>query len=688
MKTKLTKLMFALFAVMVGTSVNAQTSGTCGYPNAADVTWSYEGTTLTISGTGAMADYAYGEAPWSAYESTLKYVEIEEGVTSVGNNAFAGFTALKSVTFPSTGFTSIGEYAFSGCTSFKNLNMPSTMTTIGDGAFSGSAVRGATIYSGVTKIGDYAFESCAYLDGVAIYEGVEEIGEGAFDGCAFTSVVIPSTVTTIADGAFMSNEALESVYIGAGVTNIGATAFQGCTSLTSVGLGGATAPILGDAVFDQGDGETPLSIDAFYVPSTTPYSGGWGGYAAAKFKTVYEAAWENSNDPAEGSGTWSFNVTTGELTVNGTGNLNVSPWMGMSAINPELYDNEHPGYWSKVLSFVVGEGITHIQTLGVGMQINCASVTLPSTLKYVGYSCLEECAFTSIELPEGLETIDDYTFFDSKLTSLTIPSTVTYIGSSAFLANEDLATITCLPATPPDLGEYEPCFGDGSTITAIYVPAGSVDAYKNWEWDKSIGYTGWDGWKTYAAKINAKFFTAVGDYQWATFYDGTKDYEVDANTTVYKASLTGTTLTLTEIGGNQIITAGNAVIMKSTSAPVLTETATASTADFSGNELHGSASPVVSDGTLYALSYKSGTLGFFKVKNGTSIPAGKAYLSTADAAREYFEFTYDNDVTSIESVASSHQTIANGQYYDMQGRKVFKPTKGLYIVNGKKVIVK
>jgi hypothetical protein len=169
MRKGLLKIASALFAMLISTSIYAQTSGSCG----TSATWSYEGTTLTISGSGAMADYAYGEAPWNAYAGTLKDIEIEEGITSVGNNAFAGFTALRSVTFPSNGFTRIGDYAFSGCTNYKNLNMPRSMTEIGEGAFSGSTVRGATIYGGVKKIGDYAFESCSNLEGVGIYEGVE-----------------------------------------------------------------------------------------------------------------------------------------------------------------------------------------------------------------------------------------------------------------------------------------------------------------------------------------------------------------------------------------------------------------------------------------------------------------------------------------------------------------------------------
>ena len=363
---------------------------------------------------------------------------------------------------------------------------------------------------------------------------------------------------------------------------------------------------------------------------------------------------------------WSYDG--GTLTFTGTGAMN-------------MYSEDYPqapwwnDYYETATTVVVGEGITTIPHWAFAMFEHLTSVSLPSTLTTIGKAAFEECAFTTINLPEGLETIGDYAFQMTPLTSVTIPSTVTSIGEVAFQANDALTYVICLAATPPTMGDnvFQAC----SNLTGIFVPAASVDAYK-----------AADGWSAYAAKINAKFFTAVGDYQWATFFDDSKAYEVDANTTVYKASLTSTTLTLTAVGGNQIISAGNAVVLRSTSAPVLTETATASTADFSGNELHGSASPVASDGTLYALSYKSGTLGFFKVKSGTSIPAGKAYLSTADAAREYFEFTYGDDATSIESVASSHQTIANGQYYDMQGRKVFKPTKGLYIVNGKKVIVK
>ncbi len=482
MKKRLLNYLGTSFLLSVCFSVNAQeTSGTCG----TNASWSYEGTTLTISGTGAMADYDYGEAPWiDDYAETMTSLVIEEGITSIGNNAFAGCEKLNSVSYPSTGFTSIGDYAFS-CAKVKNPNLPRTLTHLGVGAYSGSQAKYVSIPASLKKISDYAFEGCTNLESVGIFEGVEEIGESAFDGCAFTVITIPSTVQTIGVGAFMSNTQLESVYISAGVKDIGDAAFQGCTGLKKVGIGGNSKPALGESVFTDYDGTTLLDVEAFYVPYGVNYDG-WGGFDAEKFKTEFLGTWTNSDDPSLGSGNWRFDILEGKLTVSGTGKLNVAPWNDEPAINPIVYqDYEHPGFWGGIKSAVFGNGITSLENMVCGMQINCASVSLPKTLKTITNSALEECAFTSIDLPEGLETIDMYAFFGSKLTSVVIPSTLTTLGYSAFLYNEDLTVVTLLPTTPPTLMPELP-FGECDLLTAIYVPAGYAETYKIAE-----------GWNTY-----------------------------------------------------------------------------------------------------------------------------------------------------------------------------------------------
>jgi len=82
---------------------------------------------------------------------------------------------------------------------------------------------------------------------------------------------------------------------------------------------------------------------------------------------------------------------------------------------------------------------------------------------------------------------------------------------------------------------------------------------------------------------------------------------------------------------------------------------------------------------------------FVKTNSGT-IPANRSYLPVGmdvnANARLSISFADDDEITAIERIANRQQLKANGQYYDLQGRKVAQPAKGLYIVNGRKVVVK
>ena len=87
----------AAFICIFAVSANAATSGTTG-----SVNWSYSNGTLTISGEGAMADYStYSSAPWYSYKSSITTVNIGEGVTSVSQYGFYGYSNLISLSLPS-----------------------------------------------------------------------------------------------------------------------------------------------------------------------------------------------------------------------------------------------------------------------------------------------------------------------------------------------------------------------------------------------------------------------------------------------------------------------------------------------------------------------------------------------------------------------------------------------------------
>jgi len=104
-----------LLTTMLPVSVAAATetaSGICGD----DLTWVLDSDgILTISGSGAMADYAScSNSPFYQRRSSIKTVVLESGVTSIGSNAFYNCSGLESVTIPD-GVTSIGSNAFYGC---------------------------------------------------------------------------------------------------------------------------------------------------------------------------------------------------------------------------------------------------------------------------------------------------------------------------------------------------------------------------------------------------------------------------------------------------------------------------------------------------------------------------------------------------------------------------------------------
>jgi uncharacterized protein YjdB len=86
----------------------------------------------------------------------------------------------------------------------------------------------------------------------------------------------------------------------------------------------------------------------------------------------------------------------------------------------------------------------------------------------------------------------------------------------------------------------------------------------------------------------------------------------------------------------------------------------------------------------YVLAKKSGVVGFYKWAGG-SLTSGKVYLpsSAVSGAREFIGF---DDATAIEAVKT--QNVENDQFFNLAGQRVAQPTKGLYIVNGKKVVIK
>lgn len=220
--------------------------GSCGE----NLTWTLDSSgVLTISGSGAMADYSMYSSPWNSYSEQITSAVLTGSITSVGENAFFGCSSLTSITIPNS-VTKIGDDAFVDCSSLKNITIPDSVTSIGAYAFWGcSSLINIAIPYGVTCIEFATFRGCSSLKSISIPNSVTEIGMWAFAECInLTSITIPNRVTKIGDSAFQECSSLTSITIPGNVENIGGSAFSGCSSLRSVTISDGVKNIW-DSVF-------------------------------------------------------------------------------------------------------------------------------------------------------------------------------------------------------------------------------------------------------------------------------------------------------------------------------------------------------------------------------------------------------------------------------------------------------
>ena len=268
------------------------TFGSCG-AQGNNVTWTLsDDGLLKISGKGDMKDYKIANGAWGGYTPwnwsihLIRAVEIENGVTSIGNAAFEWCFNLTEITIPDS-VTSIGDQAFYNCLSLPSVTISDKVTSIGKNVFGYcSALNGIYVdeknpnyssdqygaifnkskttliqfpkgYSGtytipnsVSTISDYAFYCCDNLTAVTVPDSLTTIGDHAFNGCsALTSITIPKSVTTLGNYAFSNCGGLSSITIPGNVTELGQYAFFSCDNLYRATIG---------------NGVTTISKHAFY----------------------------------------------------------------------------------------------------------------------------------------------------------------------------------------------------------------------------------------------------------------------------------------------------------------------------------------------------------------------------------------------------------------------------------------
>lgn len=152
-----------------------------------------------------------------------------------------------------------------------------------------------------------------------------------------------------------------------------------------------------------------------------------------------------------------------------------------------------------------------------------------------------------------------------------------------------------------------------------------------------------------------------------------------------KVNADNSTITLHEVAANTVIPAGTGILVKAPAGNcdfvVTSDKGTA----LANNDLKAATADVTSYGAkFFALTKQAEKVGFALVANGVVIPAGRAYLEVTKGTPAKF-FGLDGEATGINNVKTAK---VDGAYYTLEGVKTTKPVKGLYIHNGKKIVVK
>ena len=672
------------------------------------------------------------------YDCTmLSSITLPQTVKTIGNGAFFGCESLESISLPN-GLESLGESAFCGCNSLLSITLPNNITTIENNTFDGcTALESATIMGVVRNIGLNAFQDCSSLD--KLYIRIDDdfsIGNNAFLGCnelshlrvnvskatsfstllngvdcskitkiymdalsidSFESECIMligsvltnvetvdfgSTINAIPAEAFLNHKHLKEVYLYSSNSSasIGDYAFDGCanltyfqggvyslgdfcfrnTKITSLQLSAKKGEYWDDEDYDWYYGDcfykelNHVGLNPFFGVDNFTFKKTYGNY-----ELIYKNYNVNSSSIYDKSGKCCVATSSSSVSVSGT-----------------LADYAISG------SSVKNLNLTNVTTVGDGFLVYC-----PLLEKITVNS--DNTAFTTVEdvlYTKDMTELVKYPIAKNAV-EMTIPASVTKIWDHAFQVSgygtESLRIINVEATVPPAISYFTLDLYN-SDIT-VRVPYGCKAAYEAVE-----------GWRAFSRIVEMGDDITISSAGMGTFCsthpldfsgtDGIKAYIVSA----FKPSTGEVTLTrITDVPANTgIVVKGDAdtySIPWGAGETVVANMLVGVTENTVLNKVNG-------DYTNYILAKKNGNLGFYAVSDGSTLSAGKAYLPLptaqlpSGAGVRQMTMIFDDETTGIQQTISSAES--NKDYYDLQGRRVSTPTHGLYIVNGKKVIVK
>ena len=625
---------------------------------------------------------------------SVTYNEKSYSVTSIGYEAFYDCSGLTSITIPNS-VTSIGDEAFYVCSGLTSITIPNSVTSIGNGAFYDcDGLTSITIPNSVTSIGEVAFSCCTSLTSITIPNSVTSIGDNAFSSCtSLTSISIPNSMTSIGNGAFYNCYGLTSISIPNSVTSIGNGAFYNCYGLTSITIPNSVASI-GKSAFFGCTGLTSISI-----PNSV--------------------------------------TSIGEHAFDGTAWYKNQP-DGVLYAGKVLYI--YKGTMPRNTSIEVKEGTVSISHSAFEVCRRMTSITIPNSVTSIGDMAFSNCSgLTSITIPNSVTSIGDYAFYNCYgLTSITIGDGVTSIGFEAFYGCSALTEfISHIPAEKLfPVSSY--VFYNLPSSSVLTVPAGAKATYEATEgWSvfnnivemeptnivlqEGVDFINEEPFDarsvTYSRKLpnmmwNALYLPvqipidALGDDYDVAYFNDMHAYDRNGDGVVDEMNMEIFLIKEGTLRANYpyFIRAKNEAAkqlnLELTNVTVQnTDTYYRSSVDVSsafmsfelagvyerheGTELEGCYA-ITAKGAWAPIATNSYLNPYRLYLKMTPRPGSPVIVSPQALQTIRISVQGEDELTAIEA------PIVNGQksteIYDLQGRRVTNPKKGMYIVNGKKVM--
>ena len=464
--------------------------------------------------------YDLAEVTYNACESNsnLKTVDLSRlsHLREIWDYAFKGCSALTTIKLNSSTSLGIRTEAFANCTSLTTLNLPSNVYDI-----YGSAVNGCSNLKTIT-VSTLNKHLCD-VNGIVYSKDKTELVRcpPGHNTTIFNHSSFPSTLKKIGLRAFATCKKIQRIHIPYGVKTI-EMCFQECTGLTTLQIP-SSATDFGYAMW----GDIP-NLTYFYYNFSTPPSGmPVGPYSSAPRITLYvpDEAIEAYKKATYWS-TWkyikggAYDVTTNDAvetlrytihsnkaeTING--NSYAGRAMLVYAPDPTVYSQTYavPDHLTlangkkyavtAINSNVCSGGMRASATLRLGANVDSifsnafqgktmlTGLKLNSKLTYIGVNAFYDCRIANdLALPYGFKKLSSGAFYNNSFKRFLIPGSLISMGHTCLARNNYLEELVIndpywAKSTSWDLTKIP-------TSCKLYVPVGSVEAYKNNEkWGK------------------------------------------------------------------------------------------------------------------------------------------------------------------------------------------------------------